>query len=109
MNPHDILDHDFQIPPILAQANISGKQQEIVIGAGKMGRVYAFNRTTGAILWVVLVGIHENDQLAVLPNETTKVYPGYFGGVETPMAYSDGVIYVPYIDLYTNYTDTQIP
>jgi glucose dehydrogenase len=58
VNPHDILDHDFQIPPILAEANISGKYQDIVIGAGKMGRVYAFNRSTGAILWTAAVGRH---------------------------------------------------
>jgi glucose dehydrogenase len=37
VNSHDILDHDFQIPPILADANISGKPQAIVIGSGKMG------------------------------------------------------------------------
>ncbi len=108
VNSHDILDHDFQIPPILASANVSGKEQDIVIGAGKMGRVYAFSRSTGCILWAALVGTHQNDQLALLPNETTKVYPGYFGGVESPMAYADGVVYVPYVDLYTNYTDTQI-
>jgi glucose dehydrogenase len=108
VNAHDILDHDFQIPPILADANIGGKQQAIVIGSGKMGKVYAFNRSTGAILWVTLVGIHQNDQLAALPNGTTTVYPGYFGGVETPMAYADGVVYVSNVDLYVNYTATAI-
>jgi alcohol dehydrogenase (cytochrome c) len=104
VNSHDILDHDFQIPPILTEANVGGKHQEIVLGAGKLGRVIAFNRSTGAILWTALVGKHENDQLLSIPNETTRVYPGYLGGVETPMAYAEGVVYVPYIDLYVNYT-----
>ncbi|MCJ7444427.1 MAG: PQQ-binding-like beta-propeller repeat protein [Methanotrichaceae archaeon] len=108
VNSHDILDHDFQVPPILALANVSGKMQKIVIGSGKMGRVYAFNRSTGSILWAAVVGRHENDQLAELPNATITVYPGYFGGVETPMAYAEGVVFVPYIDLYTNYTSTQV-
>jgi alcohol dehydrogenase (cytochrome c) len=108
VNSHDILDHDFETPPILARANVSGREQEMVIGAGKMGRVYAFNRSTGCILWTAVVGTHQNDQLAFLPNETIKVYPGYFGGVESPLAYADGVVYVPYVDLYTNYTDTRI-
>jgi alcohol dehydrogenase (cytochrome c) len=108
VNPHDLFDHDFQISPMLASTDISGKQQEIVIGAGKMGKVYAFNRSTGAILWSTLVGVHQNDQLASLPDGTTTVYPGYLGGVETPMAYADGLVYVPYVDLYVNYTATSI-
>jgi outer membrane protein assembly factor BamB/plastocyanin len=105
--PHDLFDLDFQIPPILASANVSGKQQNIVMGAGKMGRVYAFNRSTGSILWVTVVGKHENDQLGVLPNgTTTEVYPSSLGGVETPMAYADGVVYVANNDLASYYTPT---
>jgi outer membrane protein assembly factor BamB len=50
--------------------------------------------------------MHQNDQLAALPNGTTTVYPGYFGGVETPMAFAGGVVYVPNVDLYVNYTAT---
>jgi len=108
VNPHDLLDLDFQVPPILAHAEVGGILQEIVIGAGKLGKVYAFNRSTGCTLWSTLVGTHLNDQLASLPEGVTKVYPGYFGGVETPMAYADGVVFVPYVDLYTNYTDSSI-
>lgn len=73
-----------------------------------MGKVYAFNRSTGAILWIALVGLHQIDQLAALPNGTTTVYPGDLGGVETPMAYADSVVYAPYLDLYVNYTATGI-
>ncbi|MDI6876560.1 MAG: fasciclin domain-containing protein [Methanomicrobiales archaeon] len=105
--PHDLFDHDFQISPILAEAKISGDDQEIVIGAGKMGRVYAFDRDRGGcIFWIAMVGEHQNDQLAALPegNETVTVYPGALGGVETPIAYSGGIVYVPYVDLYTNWT-----
>jgi outer membrane protein assembly factor BamB len=106
--PHDLFDLDFQISPILASANISGKQQDIVIGAGKMGRVYAFSRQTGAILWVAVVGEHQNDQLDVLPNGTTRVQPSVLGGVETPMAYSDGVVYVPVVNMYTDWTPSAV-
>ncbi len=101
--PHDIFDYDMESSPILATASISGISQDIVIGSGKMGRVYAFNRSTGAILWECVVGRHEHDQLAALSNWTT-VYPGTLGGVETPMAFADGVLYVAYNDLYTNWT-----
>ncbi len=107
--PHDLFDYDLQIAPILASANISGRQQEIVIGAGKMGRVYAFNRSTGGLLWVAVVGEHnENDQLDVLPNGTTRVRPAVIGGVETPMAYADGVVYVPVIDMFTDWTPSSL-
>ncbi len=107
--PHDLFDYDLQIPPILATANVNGEAQDIVIGAGKMGRVYAFNRDSRALLWVAVIGEHQNDQLAgIPPNETVTVSPGYFGGVETPMAYADGIVYVPSLDLSVNYTSTRI-
>jgi outer membrane protein assembly factor BamB len=105
VNPHDNFDLDFESSPILANANINGKQQDIVIGAGKLGRVVAFNRQTGAILWETPVGIHQNDLLANVPSgNVTRVYPGSLGGVETPMAYAGGIIYVPVVNLYSAYT-----
>ncbi|WP_301663157.1 outer membrane protein assembly factor BamB family protein [Methanoculleus frigidifontis] len=107
--PHDLFDYDLQIPPILTNASVAGEEQDLVIGAGKMGRVYAFNRDSGSLLWVAVVGEHQNDQIAgIPPNETVTVYPGYFGGVETPMAYADGVVFVPSLDLFANYTSTQV-
>jgi glucose dehydrogenase len=99
---HDIFDHDLQISPILTNATISDIEREIVIGAGKMGNVYAFDRDTGAILWTVPVGKHENDSLNNLTGDT-KVLPGILGGVETCMAYSDGILYVPVVDMSTDY------
>lgn len=107
--PHDLFDYDFQIAPILASGVVSGKQQDIVIGAGKMGKVYAFNRATGAMLWSSAVGVHnENDQLDMLSPGTTRTEPAVIGGVETPMAYADGVVYVPVIDMVTDWTPTSI-
>ena len=102
--PHDLFDHDLQMPPILADANISGEDQKIVISGGRMGRVYAYNRDTGAILWESVVGRHESDHLAALPPGNTTVYPRALGGVETTMAYANGTVYVTYVDLYTNWT-----
>ena len=94
--PHDISDYDLQIPPILASTNFGDKQQDIVIAAGKMGRVYAMNRQTGALLWTTSVGEHNgNDELGVYPTSgNVTVIPGVLGGVETPMAYAGGVVYV---------------
>jgi outer membrane protein assembly factor BamB len=102
---HDIWDHDLQISPILAHEKIAGVEQDIVIAAGKMGNVYAFNRETGCLLWKVPVGDHLNDYLDPITQET-KVLPGVIGGVETNMAYNDGVVYVPVVNMPTNYTPT---
>jgi outer membrane protein assembly factor BamB len=104
--PHDLFNYGMSIPPLLAEEEIGGISQDIVIAAGKTGRVYALNRTNGAILWVAVVGTHENDQLAVLHPGTTRVWPGGEGGVETPMAYASGRVYVPVINMYADYTPT---
>jgi len=102
--PHGLFDYDFQISPVLTTANVSGKERDMVIGAGKMGRVYAFDRVTGAILWVCVVGRHENDQLAALPPGYTTLYPGDLGGIESPMACAGGKVFAVYNDLFTNWT-----
>lgn len=107
--PHDLLDHDFQISPILAELNVSGSEQKLVFGAGKLGKVYAFNRSTGEIIWSTVVGKYdETAQLDVLPNETTRIFPGVLGGVETPMAYSNGTLYVPVVNMFTDWTPTSL-
>ncbi len=93
--PHDISDYDLQQAPVLATATINNTRQDIVIGAGKMGRVYAFNREKGTLLWETPVGIHYNDTLPAFPTDgTITVSPGFYGGVETPMAYADGMVFV---------------
>lgn len=105
LNPHDIWDHDLQIGPILANANIFGENQDIVLCSGKMGYVYALNRESGDLLWATPVGKHLNDSLDPIIQPTT-VLPGVIGGVETPMAYSNGMVYAPIIDMSTEFTPT---
>jgi outer membrane protein assembly factor BamB len=105
--PHDITDYDLQISPILTSANYAEKQQDIVLAAGKMGRVYAMNRDTGTLLWETSVGEHNgNDELGVYPTSgNVTVLPGILGGVETPMAYADGVVYVLANNLAVDYAN----
>ncbi len=102
--PHDLFDYDFQVSPILTSFKVDGKMMDVVIGAGKMGKVVAMDRATGKTLWSTLVGVHLNDNLTTLPAGTTKVSPSPLGGVETVMAYSDGVVYVPVVDMTVEYT-----
>jgi glucose dehydrogenase len=108
VKPHDLFNLDFQISPMLATVTIAGKAQDIVIGSGKLGRVVAFDRTTGKTLWDIPIGLHQNDDLDALPvdNSTTWVAPGAWGGVETPMAYADGVVYALTANLPSPYNAT---
>ncbi|MBF6600201.1 MAG: PQQ-binding-like beta-propeller repeat protein [Dehalococcoidia bacterium] len=102
---HDLFDLDFEASPILATSSAQGKQRDIVIGAGKLGYVVAFDRNTGDVVWKVAVGQHMNDNLQTLPqNQSVQVLPGPLGGVETPMAYANGVVYVPVNNLAAFYT-----
>lgn len=102
--PHDLFNFDFHISPILATVTMAGEERDIVIGAGKNGHVVTFDRDTGDILWDTAVGVHENDELTELPpDETVWVTPGAWGGVETPMAYADGVVYVLTANLASPY------
>lgn len=101
---HDLFDLDFQCSPILATATINGVKKEIVIGGGKLGIVFAFDRRDGKILWQTPVGEHQNDDLTALPPGTTKVFPGVLGGIETNMAYANGMVYVPVVNISTDFT-----
>jgi glucose dehydrogenase/plastocyanin len=102
---HDLFDGDFQASPILATATIDGSSRDIVIGSGKLGDVVAFDRHTGEQVWKTSVGLHHNDDLQnIAPGKTVSVAPGLYGGVETPMAMADGVVFVPVVNVPTDYT-----
>jgi len=102
--PHDLFDYDLQISPILANVSINGANTDIIISAGKMGKVYGFDKVTGETIWETKVGTHQNSELTELPEGVTKVSPGPLGGVETPMAYADGVVYVPVVNMVVEFT-----
>ena len=94
ITPHDVRDHDFQLPPILA--SIGGKQ--VILGAGKGGIAIAWDAKTHRRLWQSPVGVHRNDA-GPLPTHQVSVCPGLLGGVETPMAYAAGELFLPIVDL----------
>jgi glucose dehydrogenase len=101
---HDLFDMDLQNSPVLATLDLGAGPTEIVIASGKLGQVIAYERSTGKLLWTVPVGKHQNDDLAVLPAGITQVFPGPLGGVETPIAYQNGVVYAPVVDMSASYT-----
>lgn len=104
---HDILNYDLQNSPMLATAQIEGQARDLVIATGKMGYVYAFDRGSGELIWQTPVGVHENDELQAIPlGEVVMVTPGFWGGIESPTALADGVVYVAAVNLPTPYSAT---
>ena len=91
---HDVRDHDFQLPPILGTIGST----PVVFGAGKAGIVIAWDSKTYRRIWQTEVGVHRNDS-GPLPPRQVSVCPGLLGGVLTPMAYAEGKLYVPIVDL----------
>jgi outer membrane protein assembly factor BamB len=87
---HDVRDYDFQASPVLTP--------DALFGAGKAGRVVAWNRATHERIWTRAVGTHLND-LGPLPVRPTTVCPGLLGGVLTPIAYAHGLLFVPVVEL----------
>jgi len=109
IKPHDLFDLDNQLTPVLADVSINGKDTKVVFTSGKHGIVVAANAETGEELWRTPVGKHENDDLQEIPEgKQVEVYPGTLGGVETSLAYADGVVFAPIVNLRTVYTDSEV-
>ena len=119
VKPHDLFDHDNQLSPILATVNVDGADYPLAFSSGKHGYVVAAHQDSGDELWRTAVGDHnEYEFLEYLgpeeelgeqhdyeyvqylgPDEQIELLPGFIGGVETPMAYSDGRIFVPVLNI----------
>jgi glucose dehydrogenase len=107
--PHDLFDWDFQNAPMRVRADRHGSFGELVIGSGKTGTVVALNPDTGKLVWRARVGRHENDDLSEVPIDSSiSVYPGALGGVLTATAYAEGVVYVPVVDMATDYEGSSL-
>lgn len=105
--PHDLFDLDFQSSPILTTIRNGDSERAIAIGSGKAGEVIAFDRESGETVWRTSVGIHQNDDMTEIPlDEEITVYPGVWGGVQTPLAYAEGVVFAPVLNLPSVYTAT---
>lgn len=102
---HDLFDWDFQNPPILVRgAELGDGARDRVIGSGKTGTVVGLDAESGALLFRTEVGLRENDDLLEIPEDGARIAPGVLGGVLTPAAYADGVVYVAVVDYPTHFT-----
>jgi glucose dehydrogenase len=93
VTPHDLFDRDL-IHALIATTT-EGKR--VVIGTGKGGVIVGLDEDHGTALWSTPVGDHENDQLTSLTGPT-QIAPGTFGGILTPPATADGVVYAAVVN-----------
>ncbi len=112
--PHDLYDWDLETPPILARAG----GRTVVLSAGKMGFVYAFDAESGRMLWKRSVGVHnghDDDSVRAMHGDYSnigygrRILPGDWGGVETQMASDGRTVYVPVNNLYAVYREQTLP
>jgi alcohol dehydrogenase (cytochrome c) len=100
--PDDFKDYDLQASPIAASIGGTG----VILGAGKMGDVYAMNARTGKLIWKTPVGQHngrDNDSLLLTEGQDpiTLPYtyaPGPVGGVLTNIAQAGDSVYAATVD-----------
>jgi outer membrane protein assembly factor BamB len=88
---HDLRDYDFVHTMIVDLPGPS--HRDVVVGTGKSGVVVGLDPRSGRLLWRTEVGVHRHDTSRALKGRTL-VFPGTFGGVLTPPASADGIVYV---------------
>ncbi len=83
---------DFSIPVLLAPAETETVQRNQVLAAGRMGNIYAFDLINGQALWEASPGDYSDEGLRTQKKIGTGV------GIRTPMAYQEGILYVPVVN-----------
>ena len=90
--PHDLYDRDEVQAMLVPVRQAVDGAREVAISSGKGGFVLGLDPRTGRLLWKTAVGTHRDGDLPRLTGPTT-IWPGTFGGVLTPPASADGVVY----------------
>ena len=85
--PHDVWDLDPATPPILVDVKDNdGKVIPGVVGAGKIGHVYVHDRKDCSLIRFSEAMVPQDNMWAAPTPEGTRMLPGMFGGVASPMA-----------------------
>ncbi|HEY6531465.1 MAG TPA: PQQ-binding-like beta-propeller repeat protein, partial [Acidimicrobiales bacterium] len=92
VHPHDLFDRDLVHTLIARTAD-----GPVTVATGKGAVAVGLDPDTGELRWSASVGHHENDELTELSGPTL-VAPGTYGGVISPPATADGVVYLAVVD-----------
>lgn len=99
---HDLFDRDSVIAAV---AEFDGRK--VIVNTGKHGRVLGYSED-GEALWETPVGLHQNDDVDSFEGPVA-VLPGSVGGVETPIAVADGVVYAAVVNAPSRYSGPEHP
>ena len=103
VQPHDLFDRD-QVHALVATTTDGTR---VAVSAGKGGVIVGLDPVTGKKRWRTLVGTHQNDELQALGGPT-QILPGTYGGIETPPATADGVVYAAAVNAPVTLSPDQI-
>jgi len=85
--PHDVWDLDPAAPPVLVDVKDNdGNVIPGVVGAGKIGHVYVHDRKDCRLIRFSEATVPQENVWAVPTPEGTRMLPGMFGGVASPLA-----------------------
>jgi outer membrane protein assembly factor BamB len=95
LDPTPRYGHGIEVPPLLITIGDEDEEPvDLVVGAGRAGRIMALNPDSGELIWDIQVGRQQNIQLEAAPvGRTIQIFPGLYGGIASPMAHADGIIY----------------
>lgn len=96
VHPHDLFDRDL-VHTLIARPPDA---DPVLVAAGKGAVVVGLDPANGELMWNTPVGRHENDDLTALDGPTL-VAPGTFGGILTPPATAEGVVFAATVDAPT--------
>ena len=85
---------------------MGGSARDIVIGSGKLGKLFLRQADRrGAVGYTGGPAPQRRPQVDTRGEDRDRG-SGFYGGVETPMALADGVVFVPVVNVPTDYTAT---
>ena len=95
LEPNPRFGHGLEMSPLLVSLEREeGEPLEMVIGAGRAGRIIALDHDSGERIWEIQLGRQQNLNLRTLPAvDRIQILPGLYGGIASPLAYADGTLY----------------
>jgi PQQ-dependent dehydrogenase (methanol/ethanol family) len=85
--PHDVWDLDPAAPPVLVDVKDNdGNLIPGLVGAGKIGHVYVHDRKDCRLIRFSEPTVQQDNMWAVPTPEGTRMLPGMFGGIASPLA-----------------------
>jgi glucose dehydrogenase len=110
--PHDTWGYDVASPPVLFEAELSGRRVAAVGQAGKTGWFYVLDRKTGQFLFKSEPFVPQENMFKRPTAEGVEIFPGAAGGSSwSPVSYDarTGLAYVAAMHMPMRYTVREIP